>query len=270
MVSSVALLGEANTEPFAERFCFSHDDMSHSVFKAGSGPGVLLMHELPGMTPEFWRLANWLSEHFTVWAPDLFGNDAAPTKPNTLKLFVKACISREIHLFAKNDPGPITQWLRALSKTLHEETGGPGVGTIGMCMTGNFALTLALDPWVTAPVSSQAGLPASIPVILNNDAGLQMTHQERTALQDRDVDVMGLRFSGDRLCKAARFDTMRQVIGAARFDEHVIADGHRNPNGPLKHPHSVLTADLVDDDDGVTKQKLGEVVEFLRARISGV
>ena len=267
MASPSVLLDEAQSEPFADHSCFTQHGMTHSVFRAGCGPGVLLMHELPGMTPEFWRLANWLSQHFTVWAPDLFGKNSTPTHPGTFKLFFKACISREIHLFAKNDPGPITQWLRALSKALHEATGGPGVGAIGMCMTGNFALTLALDPWVVAPVSSQAGLPASIPLLLNNDAGLQMTQQERAALHERDVDVMGLRFAGDRLCKAARFDTIRGVIGEGRFDEHVIADKHRNPEGPLKHPHSVLTADLVDDDDGVTKQKLGEVIEFLNARI---
>ena len=85
---------------------FSAHGVTHSVFKAGSGPGVLLMHELPGMTPEFWRLANWLAEDFTVWAPDLFGADETHTPAIMGKLIFKACISREIHLFAKNDPGP--------------------------------------------------------------------------------------------------------------------------------------------------------------------
>ena len=259
-------LGSAHTAPFDESASFSSNGISHTVFSAGKGPGVLLMHELPGMTPEFWRLANWLSQYFTVWAPDLFGDKKTHTPANSAVLTLRACISREIHLFAKNDPGPITQWLRALAKDLHTHSGGAGVGAIGMCMTGNFALTLALDPWVVAPVASQPGIPASTP-FQNQDGGLQMTRDEKQQLAGRDVDVMGLRFEGDALCRAARFDAIRDVIGGDRFLEHVIADEHRNPNGPLKTPHSVLTADLVDADDSVTKQKLMEVISFLKARI---
>ncbi len=256
----------ADTTPFADHFRFDRGGIEHSVFVKGEGPGVLLMHELPGMMPEFWRLANWLSEHFTVWAPDLFGNDSShtPAKPGLLTL--KACISREIHLFADNDPGPITQWLRALAQELHQRVGGNGVGTIGMCMTGNFALTLALDPWVTAPVVSQPGIPGSTP-FKNRDGGLQMTSSEKGQLAGRDVDVMGLRFDGDKFCKAARFDAIRSVIGEDRFFENVLPDSARKPNGRLKFPHSVLTTDLVDEKDSVTKQKLAEVITFLKSRV---
>lgn len=263
----MASLGIANTAPFSEYASFESGGIRHSVFRAGTGPGVILMHELPGMSAEFWRLANWLAEHFTVWAPDMFGDGEVPTPAVPNKLLLKACISREIHLFSRNDPGPITQWLRALSKALHTEKGGPGVGVIGMCMSGNFALTLALDPWVTAPVTSQPGLPASTP-FRNRDGGLQMTAGERDALAAREVDVMALRFAGDALCRAARFEAIRAVVGDQRFQAHVIADEHRNPDGPLRHPHSVLTADLVDSDDSVTKQKLLEVIAFLNARLT--
>lgn len=34
-----------------ERFQFEHDGIRHDVFSRGPGPGVLIMHELPGMTP---------------------------------------------------------------------------------------------------------------------------------------------------------------------------------------------------------------------------
>lgn len=261
--------GKANTEPFDSHFSFEHAGIVHSVFEKGSGPGLVLMHELPGMTHEFWRLANWLSELFTVYAPDLFGRASKPTPANPGRNFFRACISREIHLFASNDPGPITQWLRALAKQLHERTDGPGVGVIGMCMTGNFALTLALDPWVTAPMTSQPGLPASTP-FRNQEGGLQMSAEEKSQFAAREIDAMGLRFDGDSLCKAARFDAVRDLVGANRFKEHVIADEYRNPDGPLKHPHAVLTADLVDADDSVTKGKLIEVIAFLNARISSI
>ena len=260
-------LGPAQTSPFQEVRLFSHKGISHSVFSSGEGPGIILMHELPGMTEEFWRLANWLSEHFTVWAPDLFGASDEPTPADPNKLFFKACISREIHLFAKNDPGPISQWLRALSQDLHVRTGGPGIGAIGMCMTGNFALSLALDPWVVAPVCSQPALPAKTP-FGRNERRLQMTPDEQRILKDRDVDVMALRFEGDQLCRAARFEVIRELVGDDRLNAHVIADEHRSPDGPLKFPHSVLTADLVDADESVTKQKLCEVIEFLGKRLT--
>ena len=259
-------LSIANTQPFSQQFSFESEKIRHSVFKKGRGAGVLLLHELPGMGPEFWRLANWLAEHFTVYAPDLFGNSDRPTPPSPIRLQLRACISREIHLFAKDDPGPITQWLRALSKTLHVETDGRGVGVIGMCMTGNFALTLALDPWVVAPVTSQPALPASLP-FRNLDGGLQMTEQDRATLAARDVDVMALRFAGDALCRAARFDSIRELVGEARLKEHVIDDTHRALNGNLKHAHSVLTSDLVDENDSMTKEKLLEVIVFLKDRI---
>ncbi|MEL7481626.1 MAG: alpha/beta fold hydrolase [Pseudomonadota bacterium] len=216
-------LGDANIAPFESHFSFEIFGISHTVFEEGTGPGVVLMHELPGMTDEFWRLANWLSEHFTVYAPDLFGNSRKPTPANPGRNLLRACISREIHLFAEDDPGPITQWLRALSKKLHEQTNGPGVGVIGMCMTGNFALTLALDSWVAAPVSSQPGLPATTP-FRNRDGGLQISTEEKTKLANREIEIMGLRFEGDRLCRAARFDAIRELVGSERFDEHVIAD----------------------------------------------
>jgi dienelactone hydrolase len=260
-------LSLANTRPFSEQFCFESADIQHTVFRHGQGAGVVLLHELPGMSPEFWRLANWLAEHFTVYAPDLFGNSDKPTPDSQVRLTLRACISREIHLFAKDDPGPITQWLRALSKALHIETDGRGVGVIGMCMTGNFALTLALDPWVVAPITSQPALPASLP-FRALDGGLQMTEQDKATLAARNVDVMALRFAGDALCRAARFDAIRDVVGEVRLKEHVIEDVHRAPNGHLQHPHSVLTSDLVDEDDSVTRQKLQEVIVFLKERIN--
>lgn len=258
-------LGQAKTERFSIVRPFDHGGIRHSVFEGGSGPGVLLMHELPGMTPEFWRLANWLATRFTVFAPDLYGDDDTPTRPGN-HLFARACISREIHLFHNNDPGPITQWLRALARDLSNRTDGSGVGVIGMCMTGNFALTLALDPWVVAPVASQPALPLRS-VFRKRDGGLQMTGAEKSRLAARDVDVMALRFRKDKFCRAARFDAIEQVVGPERFFPHVLEDADQNPARAGENPHSVLTADLIDADDSVTKRKLIEVIAFIERRI---
>lgn len=258
----------ANFQPFEDYQHFSSGGIEHTIFSKGSGPGVLLLHELPGMTPEFWRLANWLAKDFTVWTPDLYGNSKIHTAPGLILNTSRVCISREIYLLRKNSSAPITTWLRAAAHSLKAQSTGKGVGVIGMCMTGNFALTLALDEIVTAPVASQPSLPTSLP-LRKVDKYVQMSPEERETLKKRDVDVMALRFKGDKFCTAPRFDAIRELVCADRFFPHQIDDEHQNPNSSstLNFPHSCLTADLVDDDDAVTKQKLGEVIAFLKARI---
>lgn len=41
---------------------------------------------------------------------------------------------------AMRQTSPVIAWLRALAKSLHAEVGGVGVGAIGMCFSGGFAL----------------------------------------------------------------------------------------------------------------------------------
>lgn len=43
----------------------------------------------------------------------------------------------------------------------HAQSGGTGVGAIGMCFTGSFALAMAIDDVVLAPVMSQPALPVA-------------------------------------------------------------------------------------------------------------
>ena len=85
----------------------------------------------------------------------------------------------------------------------HSECGGPGVGAIGMCFTGNFALTMMLEPSMLAPVLSQPSLP------LNNPAGIDIAPDEVAAVEARlereDLTVLAYRFAGDKFCMAQRF-----------------------------------------------------------------
>ena len=50
--------------------------------------------------------------------------------------------------------GPLDELL-----ALHDELGGPGVGALGMCFTGGYALGMMVDSTVLAPVLSQPSLP---------------------------------------------------------------------------------------------------------------
>ena len=97
---------------------------------------------------------------FTVYVPSLFGRDGAvPGAEEGLAVFRGACISAEFRAMAANQSRPVTRWLRALARLAHQECGGPGVGAIGMCFTGNFALTMMLEPSLLALVLSQPALP---------------------------------------------------------------------------------------------------------------
>ncbi|MEM8988506.1 MAG: dienelactone hydrolase family protein [Pseudomonadota bacterium] len=259
----------ANTTyaPFTDRFTFEAFDMRHEVFRAGAGPAVLVMHELPGMVPEFWRFAHWLVEQgFTVWAPDLYSAPGRPSKAlGPARGLWRACISREIHLFATNASSPVTIWLRALTREMYEKVGGAGVGVIGMCMTGNFALSLVVDVAVRATVASQPALPLALTA--RGKSALHMSEMEKDALSVRtDVPVMALRFQGDPSCTRHRFDAIETLVGEERFRPIVLPDTAQNPKGN-PFPHAVLTKDLIDAEGEPTKQAAEAVFTFLKENL---
>src|SRR5499426_2916127 len=151
------------------------------VYVAGSGPAVIVMTEMPGISPHVARFARWVRDAgFTVYMPSLFGRDGAvPGAKEGMAVFRRACVSAEFRAFAANQSSPVTQWLRALARLAHRECGGRGVGAIGMCFTGNFALTMMLEPAMLAPVLSQPSLP------LDDPAGLEIAPAEIAAVRAR-------------------------------------------------------------------------------------
>src|SRR5689334_13842345 len=133
--------------PGFSEFTFSHDNKTRTVFRKGSGPGVVIMHEIPGITPEVRRFGERVTDAgFTVFMPHMFGT---PNKELSvgyaLGQMARACISREFSVLASRQSSPICDWLRALCRHVHAELGGRGVGALGMCLTGNFALSLMVD-----------------------------------------------------------------------------------------------------------------------------
>ena len=117
------------------------------VFASGKGPAIILMSEIPGITWEQARFARWVRDAgFTLYMPDLFGDAGRPISMGyVVSSVVRTCIAREFAAFAANKSSPVTQWLRALAAHAHAESGGKGVGALGMCFTGNFALTMMLE-----------------------------------------------------------------------------------------------------------------------------
>ncbi|MET3379444.1 MULTISPECIES: dienelactone hydrolase family protein [Variovorax] len=248
------------------------DGIEKKVYLMGQGPAVIVMTEMPGISPHVARFARWVRDAgFTVYMPSLFGRDGAvPQAEEGAAVFKRACVSAEFRAFASNASSPVTQWLRALARLAHEECGGPGVGAIGMCFTGNFALSMMMEPAMLAPVVCQPSLP------LDDPAGTNVAADELAAVRQRlereDLSVMAYRFDGDRFCKAERFAAFSQALGE-RFVARVLPDSAANPNTPpffaqvVASPHSVVTAHLIDEAGQPTLAARDEILAFFALRL---
>ncbi len=255
-------------EGFAD-FSFTHDGVTRAVYKSGTGPGVVIMHEIPGITPEVAAFARRVvDDGFTAYLPHMFGEPGKPfSLPYVAGQMARACISREFSVLAKGESSHITHWLRALCRLAHDECGGPGVGAIGMCLTGNFALALMVDEAVMAPVLSQPSLPF----------GVSAAHRAALHLSDADLEivkkraaagcgVLGLRFTADPMCPGERFETLRRELGDG-FVGIEVDSGPGNAHGIARSAHSVVTADLVDEQGHPTREALDQVLGLFRERL---
>ena len=249
------------------------DGVTKAVHVAGTGPAVIVMTEMPGISPHVARFARWVRDAgFSVYMPSLFGRDGAvPRVEEGVAVFQRACVSAEFRAFAANESSPVTKWLRSLARFAHGECGGPGVGAIGMCFTGNFALTMMLEPSMLAPVLSQPSLP------LNNPVGIEIAPDEVKAVRERlerdDLTVMAYRFEGDKFCIAQRFVTYAEALGD-RFVARVLPDSAANTDlAPFfeRHvttPHSVVTAHLIDEAGQPTIAARDEILAFFKRKLS--
>src|SRR5208337_2808036 len=143
---------------------FTEGPWTRSVYRRGSGPAVIIIHETPGLHPLVIRFADRIvAAGMTVFLPVLFGEPGRPvTTDHALRIMLSnICISRELSVWFTGKSSPIVEWLRALARKAHAECGGRGVGAIGMCFTGGFALAMMTEPSVVAPVLSQPSLPAA-------------------------------------------------------------------------------------------------------------
>jgi dienelactone hydrolase len=240
-------------------------DTRKLTFVAGTGPAVIVMTEMPGISPYVARFARFVRDAgFTVWMPNLFGDPGRPVSMGyALKEMTRACISREFRAFAANQSSPVTRWLRALAAHAHPLCGGKGVGAIGMCFTGNFALSMMLEPAMLAPVLSQPSLP------FLNAAGMHIAPDELRAVKARldreNLSVLAYRFEGDPFCKAARFAAYTEALGE-RFEGRVIPDSAAAPGTPMR-PHSVVTLHLIDRKGEPTRQAVDEILGFFQRRL---
>lgn len=204
------------------------DAMTFPTYRKGSGPGIVLIHEVPGITPEVIGFAEEVvAAGFTVVMPHLFGTPERPVSaPYALSVAPRVCIRREFTTWATGRTSPIAGWLRALARDLHTELGGPGVGALGMCFTGGFALAMMVDPAVAAPVLAQPSLPFAVGRHRSADLGL--SPGDLAAVRERAAagcEVLGLRYREDPLV-GRRFDTLARELGDAFLRVDLEGKGH--------------------------------------------
>ncbi len=247
--------------------------ISKIVHVAGSGPAVIVMPETPGISPHLARFARWVRDAgFTAWMPSLFGRDGAlPDAEEAIATFKRTCVSAEFRALGAGEPTPIALWLRGLARIAHAECGGPGVGAIGMCFTGNFALSMLLEPAVVAPVLCQPTMPLEDCAAL--ESGPQELAQARARLERDDLTVRAYRFAGDRFCTAQRFAAYASALGD-RFEGRVLPDDAANTKElppffekVIKGGHSVVTVHLIDEAGQPTLAARDKILAFFAQRL---
>jgi dienelactone hydrolase len=248
---------------------FTHNGETRTVYRAGSGPGVIVMSEMPGITPNVAAFAQRVVDAgFTVAMPQMFGEPGkGPSVPYVVKSMTGACISREFTAWSLNKTSPIIEWLRALGRDLHSQAGGPGVGAIGMCFTGGFALAMAVDEEMKAPVLSQPSLPFAVGKARSRALGLSDADLEKVLARE-DLCVLAMRFTGDRAVPKARFDNLRELFGDRLIAIEIESREHPNEHNIPKIAHSVVTEHFVDEPGHPTRDALDQVLDFFKQRLN--
>jgi dienelactone hydrolase len=260
-----------------ERTTFTHDGKTRDVFRKGTGPAVIVIAEMPGISPKVLEFANRVVDiGCTAVLPHLFGRPGfdyleagrLATARYGLSSMIPACISREFATLATGKTSPVVGWLRALAQQEHERCGGPGVGAIGMCFTGGYALAMATDDRLLAPVLSQPSMPIALGKKGRHSIDCSRADLDRVKQRcDEDgLKVLGLRFKGDKFVPKERFEYLREELGDG-FIAVELEDADANPKAAMKNPHSVVTEHLIDEPGQPTRAALDQVLDLFRTRL---
>jgi dienelactone hydrolase len=260
------------TDPLAgfTESTFAHDGLVRPVYAGGTGPAVIVIHEMPGLIPEVADFARRVIDAgFSVRMPSLFGTPGRPMSGRyVLESLTRGCVASEFTTLALDRTSPVIGWLRRLAAEAHAECGGPGVGAVGMCFTGGFALGMMVDDTVLAPVLSQPSLPFPVSPARRRAVGVSDADLARVKERTRQgACLMGLRFTDDVAVPAARFETLRRELGDA-FIAVEIDSSKGNAHGIPRSAHSVLTAHFVDEPGHPTREALDRVLAFFAERLT--
>lgn len=249
---------------------YTHGPATKPVHWIGSGPGIIVIPEIPGLIPEVADAARRLAAAgFTCAVPSLFGTPGrAGSYSYVAQSFVKACVSKEFVAFARNTTSPVSEWLRALGHHVHQTCGGPGIGAIGMCLTGGFALGLLVEAPLVAGVLSQPSLPLPVPRA-RRELGLSVSDLQAAKARAADCTspcILGLRFTADPLVPAARFARLREEFGDS-FRGIEIDSSKGNAGGYARDAHSVTTLEYSDQPGTPTNDAWEQMITHFTERL---
>ena len=255
---------------------FEHRGERKIVLRKGTGPAVIVMAEMPGISPKVANFARKVADiGCTAVMPHLFGRPGKDPLAGgrlsaatyMLGTIARACVSREFTVLATGKSSPVVDWLRALAAHEHERCGGPGVGAIGMCFTGGYALAMAADDRLLAPVLSQPSMPFGLSGRAKRNIDISRADLERVKHRcaHDGLTVLGMRFTCDKLVPAERFRFLAAELGEA-FVAVELPESAANPDSPMP-AHSVVTEHLIDEPWQPTRQALGQVLDLYRTRL---
>ena len=250
------------------KFQFDDGRWTRDVYRRGNGPAVIVIHEIPGLHPLVIRFADRVAAAgMTVFLPSLFGTPGKPVSVGYAigQMVKNICIAREFNVWANDKSSPIVDWLRALAKKVHGECGGKGVGAVGMCFTGGYALAMMTEPSVVAPVLSQPSNPIfGKDKKSKTDASPAEIRCAKERMEKEDLSMIGLRFFKDPFVPDERFDFYKREFGSPF--EAIELDPRDAQPGPGGGAHSVLTVNLVDTPGSPTKLAEERVIQFFKQR----
>lgn len=263
---------KVSTYPEFSPATFTFDGVTKGVYKSGKGPGIVIIHEVPGIYDKVFDFARILNDQgFTTYLPSLMGEPGKDfSNGYALKGMAKLCVAKEFNRFARGKEAPIASWLRALARFAHKECGGPGVGAVGMCFSGGFALAMMADEHVIAPVLSQPSMPFRVNKKLSYDIDTNAEDIEKIKdrLDDLDSCVLAMRFSGDTMVPGDRFKFLKDKFGD-RFEGVTIDSSPGNEFGIPLIAHSVLTKDFVDKEGHPTRTAMDKVLTLFNKQLHG-
>jgi dienelactone hydrolase len=248
---------------------FTHDGLTRPVYAGGSGPAVIVIHEVPGLHPQVVDFARRVVDAgFSVRMPSLFVTPGRPVGvAYTVETMAKVCVAKEFAALALDRTQPVIGWLRRLAAEAHAECGGPGVGAVGMCFTGGFALGMMVDDTMLAPVLSQPSLPFPVSPARRRSVGISDADLDLVKRRAAEgACVLGLRFTEDKAVPPERFEALRRELGDA-FISVEIDSSKGNPWGIPRTAHSVLTQHFVDEPGHPTREALDRVLAFFAERL---
>lgn len=195
------------------------DGVTHPIFVAGSGPPLILLHELDGFNVPFIKLAERFSREFTVYAPLLYGRVGRPEAKSKVGQIIDGfrgywCMRRELSFLSTGRTGVIAGWTRHLAERVSRESDGRSVGIVGMCMTGGLVLATISHPAIGAGVSAQPSLPLAMSVLgtMRRRQDFGLSPDEVGAINQTQTPLLTLRFSGDKICPGERISQMEKQI----------------------------------------------------------